>query len=61
MWRSYDMVDGPRDWSVPVADGEALVERVQPDGSWLMPRLVLRSEIERHDRMVRIPPGFISC
>ncbi len=61
MWRSYDMVDGPRDWSVSMTEGEALTERVELDGSWLMPRLVLRSEVERRDQIVRIPPGFISC
>lgn len=62
MWRSYDMADGSSEWDNPVmADREVVTERTESERSWLMPRLALRVDTERHDRIVRIPPGFISC
>lgn len=64
MWRSYDMVDGSRDMEEPIENREVemiLSPCVDSRRSWLLPRLASFVETERSDRIVRIPPGFLSC
>ena len=61
MWRSYDMADGSQEWDLPVSDRAAVAESHELDVSWQIPRLALHTEFDRHDRIVRIPPGFVSC
>lgn len=60
MWRSYDMADGRLEMDKMV-DPDTTPESPEPVRTWILPRLVLRTESERSDRMVRIPPGFLSC
>ncbi|SFN75629.1 hypothetical protein SAMN05660284_02204 [Formivibrio citricus] len=64
MWRCYDMTEGLLQ----------LDEAVQPDAAplpyaeykelpqvWPLPRLVAVAEANEDYRLIRIPPGFISC
>lgn len=64
MLRCYDMTEGrmePDDSSPPEAALQPQVERNDPPRYWQLPRLLAVSETLEDCRLIRIPPGFISC
>ncbi len=64
MWRCYDMTGGSlqleESLQYEIAREPAAVCNELPR-DWLSPRLVTVSEANDDCRLIRIPPGFISC
>lgn len=64
MWRCYDMTEGQLQLdggSQPEVVAPAQDDRSVAQVDWPLPRLITVAEASVDYRLIRIPPGFISC
>lgn len=64
MWRCYDMTEGQLQLDAaaqPEIARHPLTECNESLREWPLPRLLAVSEATENYRLIRIPPGFISC
>lgn len=63
MWRAYDIADSGlyQEGQQGPGDVATIPDGLESNLLWSSPRLIMADEAVRCERMVHIPPGFLSC